>query len=270
MAKESSGIPPKTGPRVGFFDSGIGGLTILAEAMRRRPDVEALYVADDAHAPYGPKSAAFVTERARVLSKLFWDLECDLVVVACNTATAVAVDSLRQEFPGPFVGVEPYLNYIHKVRERADQGRVAVLTTALTAKTARFIELKKRLDPQDLVHAYVSEHLAAVVEEAYAAGGVTAALKARIHAELVPLENKNLSTLILGCTHYPLVQDCIEGHLKLTCVSPAQAVADRIVALLPGACAGARTLPHYFFMATTRGHWEQRTPASTALWPSPR
>jgi glutamate racemase len=166
--------------------------------------------------------------------------------------------------------VEPYLNYINKERQRADQGRVGVLTTKLTARSARFIELKNRLDPMGKVHVFVPELLADLVEEAFRAGSVTPTLKVRLHQQLEDPYKKNLSTLILGCTHYPLVQNEIEELLGPICVSPAQAVADRIVKLLPPAAPGAQALGHYYFMRTSIGTWSKRTPATTPLWPSPR
>ncbi len=261
-------LPTKKGPRVGFFDSGIGGFSILAEVMRRRPELDALYVADEAGAPYGTKSPEFVLERARDLSRLLWEQGCDIVVVACNTATAVAVDRLRQEFKGPFVGVEPYINYINKEKDRVTQGGVGVLTTVLMSKSQRFNDLKKRLDPDNKVKAFASEHLAPLVEEAFLAKGVSEDLRRRIHDEIRPLAKENLGTLILGCTHYPLAQKYLEEVLGPICVSPAGAVADRLISLLPPAAPGALPQGGYYFLSTSKKQWSWRTPEQTPLWPT--
>jgi len=110
--------------KIGLFDSGIGGYTVLQELFRLMPQADFYYISDDANAPYGPKSDEFITERTIAISDTLLQQNVDLIVVACNTATAASIDALRAHNPNfKIVGVEPYLNAYYKMPEglREDQ-----------------------------------------------------------------------------------------------------------------------------------------------------
>ncbi|MGZ3809074.1 MAG: glutamate racemase [Bacteriovorax sp.] len=137
--------------KIGVFDSGIGGFSVLNELFKAMPEASYYYVSDDANAPYGPKSDEFITERSIAITKELLAHDVELIVVACNTATAASIDLLRDKFKNlPFVGVEPYLNAYYKMPEglSADEKKMMVLTTESTGKSERFKRLKERLDPK--------------------------------------------------------------------------------------------------------------------------
>lgn len=126
---------------VGVFDSGVGGLSILARIHQLLPNESLLYVADSAHAPYGPKGDAFIIERSRHILDFFLSRQAKAVVVACNTATAAAVKILREEYSLPIIGMEPA---IKPAAEKSQSGIIGVLATEGTLVSDKFVDLKSR------------------------------------------------------------------------------------------------------------------------------
>jgi glutamate racemase len=182
--------------KIGLFDSGIGGFSILSELFKTLPQAEYYYISDDAHAPYGPKSDEFITARSIEISKQLMSLGVDLIVVACNTATAASVDALRSYFPNfIFVGVEPYLNAYYKIPETLNpvEKKMMVLTTVSTGKSERFKRLKERLDPNSEIDHYGLPNLARIIEEYYYAPTNFSELTKKINDELSFLKNMNYS-----------------------------------------------------------------------------
>jgi len=211
--------------RIGLFDSGIGGFSILRSLLETTPFADYFYVSDNAFAPYGPKSDEVITERSVVITELLLEMKVDIIVVACNTATAASIDFLRSKFPDVlFVGVEPYLNAYYKLPESK---KVAVLTTVSTGKSERFKKLKDRLDPSGEITQVPLENLAYNIEQFYAENILKNELENRIKVELSPFQGK-FTHVILGCTHYPLVKKTIEEVLKSECISPCPFVALRV------------------------------------------
>lgn len=232
MPNLSNSLPDFTSKiKIGLFDSGIGGFSVLVELFKQFPKAEYFYVADRAHAPYGPKSDAEILERARAVVKILKQENVDLIVVACNTATAVAIDDLRQENPElPFVGVEPYLNSFHKL-ENVEVKKMVVLTTISTGKSERFKRLKSKLDPEGNIAHYSLPLLASLVEKGDREG-FSAELKREVSDELQVIVGRGFNFSILGCTHYPLVATWIEELTKTETLSPCPYVAKRVVGLL--------------------------------------
>jgi glutamate racemase len=149
-----------------------------------------------------------------------------MIVVACNTATAASIDSLRAKYPELiFVGVEPYLNAYYK---ETTPSKMAVLTTESTGKSERFKRLKERLDPKGLIDNYSLKNLARMVEQFYYDPSYKGEFDRLLDIELTPLKDKNYTHAILGCTHYPLVKEKIESILKLKTLSPCPYVAQRV------------------------------------------
>lgn len=211
--------------KIGIFDSGIGGLTIYRAIKKQIPRIDAYYYSDAQFAPYGDKVDSQIIERCYYIVEKFLENGVQLIVIACNTATAVAIDILREKYPIPFVGVEPYINYLN---HHADQKiNAVVLLTETTAKSNRFAVLKKRLDPEQKIEVFPCPNLAQAIEK----GQVTDEF---LKNELAPILDKGFSTVILGCTHYPFVQELISRLLQATCVSPCEAVAKRVFSLLSG------------------------------------
>jgi glutamate racemase len=130
---------------IGVFDSGVGGLSILSRIHQLLPAEALIYVADSAHAPYGPKGDEFIVERSRRILDFFLSQKVKAVVVACNTATAAAVKMLRQEYSLPIVGMEPAIKPAVK---QTRSGVVGVLATEGTLASDKFVDLKSRFETQ--------------------------------------------------------------------------------------------------------------------------
>jgi len=251
--------------RIGIFDSGIGGFSILKEIQALMPFLEVYYYADTANAPYGPKSPDFVIERSHSIVKYLENHNVSLVVVACNTATAWAIDELRSKYSHiPFVGVEPYINILNQWPDLAKNERPALITTNLTGKSERFKALKLRLDPDSRIDHYCLPHLARIVEEDFfhemqlfqsKSGDIPFAsdLYNMVKSEVECLQGKKYKHLILGCTHYPLVKNSLEKILQLETISPCRAVAQRVESILKAryadswAALSAKARPEFSF-----------------------
>jgi glutamate racemase len=185
---------------VGVFDSGIGGLSVLRALRQELPGEDFIYVADSGHAPYGERDAAHV--RARALAITRWLIETQHIkalVVACNTATAIAIEELRQIFPQlPFIGVEPALK---PAAQRSQNHRIGVMATRGTLASAKFQSLLASLHGQGEFVLQPCDGLADAIER-----GSDAQILALCTQHLQALNAKAsapIDTLVLGCTHYP-------------------------------------------------------------------
>jgi glutamate racemase len=186
---------------IGVFDSGVGGLTVLAALRRALPGVDLHYVADSAYAPYGERSPDFIRKRSETMANALIAQGAELLVIACNTATAHAADSLRLAHPQlPIVGIEPGI----KPAVRASRsGRIGVLATAATVSSSRF-------------QALVDRHAEGATVVPVAASGVVAhiergdldspALRQLVQGYADALRAADVDTVLLGCTHYPLIR----------------------------------------------------------------
>lgn len=211
---------------IGVFDSGIGGYSVLRELFSLFPEADYFYFSDDKYAPYGPKSDEFILQRSIAITEELMAQGAEIIVVACNTATAASIDGLRAKYPQmTFVGIEPYLNAYYKITQPT---KMAVITTVSTGKSERFKKLTDRLDPGHHIDAYVCEFLAALVEDYYYERISREYLLTKMREDLRPLENQGYTHLILGCTHYPLVKKEIESMLNLEALSPCVFVARRV------------------------------------------
>lgn len=218
--------------QIGAFDSGIGGFSILKEVHRLMPALKIDYLADDAFAPYGTKTREQIIERSLFNTSHLLERGAHLILVACNSATAVAIEELRVKFPTiPFVGVEPYLNALHHPDIFPGIKRAGVITTVLTGKSEKFQNLKKKLDPDNTITHWPLANLAGLIEDLYHFG-FSDSLDQRIKSELSELKNQQLTHLILGCTHYPLIALLIEKYLEVKTISPCPYVALRVESLL--------------------------------------
>lgn len=213
-----------------MFDSGIGGLSILKTLLCQRRDLDIYYWADDAHTPYGSKSDDYVKARCHSICQSFIEMDIQLIVVACNTATAIAINDLRAHFQGvTFVGIEPYVNVVNHIPWQAEH-RAVILTTPLTGRSERFTHLKAHLDPEHKLEHFSCPELAKIVESAFWQGSEN--IKAQVHQELRPIQDRHYEYAILGCTHYPLVGRYIQEILNAEVISPCAAVARRVLSLL--------------------------------------
>jgi glutamate racemase len=214
-----------TPPSVGVFDSGIGGLSILSEIRRAAPSEHVLYVADSRHAPYGEKTSAFIQDRSEAIVKFLLESGAKAVVVACNTATAVAVDYLRTVFSAPIVAVEPPIKPAVSLTK---SGVVGVLATSQTVASERFATLTRRFGDGARLVIEACPGLAEHVEEGELSGQDTQRLVDRY---VRPLLDQNADTIVLGCTHYAFLIPAIRRAAgpDVTIVDPAPAVANELV-----------------------------------------
>ncbi|MBQ3016220.1 MAG: glutamate racemase [Clostridia bacterium] len=198
----------RLGP-IGVFDSGIGGVSVLSELIKIMPCEDYIYIADVKNAPYGDKSAEEILRCAEVNVKRLEDMKCKAVVIACNTATAVAAETLRREFKLDVFGIEPAIK--PAAMERAG-GNILVLTTALTAEQARFKELVKRYDGYMDSRFYCTSVQKMVTFIERGMGGSEEALE-YLEGVFKAYKNIRFTSCVLGCTHFPMAKKAIEKAL---------------------------------------------------------
>jgi glutamate racemase len=210
---------------IGVFDSGVGGLSVLRAIHQRLPSASLHYVADSAHAPYGEKSVDFIRERAdRIVAHLVGQ-GATVIVVACNTATAVAIDELRHHWPAcGFVGVEPGV----RPAVAASRNRhVGVMATDATLRSERFRALVAREAGNCTMHLQACSGLAAAIEQRDFDDPVLLELVQRYAGAL---READVDVVALGCTHYPFVRAAIEQSLgaDIAVIDTADAVAAQV------------------------------------------
>jgi glutamate racemase len=223
------------------FDSGIGGLTVLREVARQRPDLRLIYAADDAAFPYGRlDDAALVARVVAVIDGLVEQFDPALTVIACNTASTLALPALRERFPIPFVGTVPA---IKPACERSKTKRISVLATPGTVKRDYTQGLIREFGDGCEVTLAGSERLAGFAEAALRGESIP---DDSIAAEISPcfMDGKaRTDTIVLACTHYPLILDRLEklAPWPVDWIDPAAAIARRVSSLLAGR--GSRAAP---------------------------
>lgn len=189
---------------IGIFDSGVGGLTVLKEVVKVLPQEDTIYLGDTARVPYGTKSPETVTRYARQIASFLVSRDIKLLVVACNTASAVSLDALKEEFPIPIVGViEPGARRAAAVTR---SGKVGVIGTEGTIKSSAYAKAIKRMNPEVEVITRACPLFVPLAEEGWVDNEV-ARLTARTY--LQGLKDAGVDTLVLGCTHYPLLKGII-------------------------------------------------------------
>ncbi len=194
---------PSVAP-IGVFDSGVGGLSILSGIQQLLPAETLQYVADSAHAPYGPKGEAFIRERCERIMKFLLRLDVKAVVVACNTATAAAVAQMRDKYDLPIIGVEPALK---PAAEQSKSGVVGVLATEGTIASDKFLNLQNRFAQQAQILTRACPGLVELIEQV---DPDLNALDGMLYVHIQPLLERGADTLVLGCTHYSLIKSRIQ------------------------------------------------------------
>jgi glutamate racemase len=186
---------------IGVFDSGIGGLTVAHEILRQLPHESLIYFGDTARVPYGPKSPETVRRYSREITSYLRELEVKAIVVACNTATAHALNVLQQEFAGPVIGViEPGA----RAAVRATRsGHVGIIGTVGTVKSGAYDRAIREIDPALRTTSRACPLLVPLVEEGWTDHEATRLIASEY---LEPLIDARVDTLVLGCTHYPLLK----------------------------------------------------------------
>ena len=218
--------------RIGIFDSGVGGLSVLREIRKLLPGEACVYYADTANCPYGSKTRAFIIGRAVAITQLLLDRGCDIIVVACNTATAAAIATLRARFPVRFVGIEPA---VKPAALTSRTGTIGVLATASTLSSAKYRKMKETYGDKVAIAEGVGQGFVELVE----AGELTGPrAEAVVRASLGPLLEAGADRIALGCTHYPFLLPTLEKVAAayavpdIRVIDPAVAVARQLAKVL--------------------------------------
>ena len=214
---------------IGIFDSGIGGLTVLRAIHQLMPDEPLLYLADQAHVPYGPRHLDEVRQYAHAITGFLLEQGAKLVVVACNTASAAALRYLRQAFPDvPFVGMEPA---VKPAAEHTHSGVVGVLATPATFQGELYASVVERFGKGVRLLQHTCPGLVTQIENGEME---TAETRRILEAALLPMLAQGIDTVVLGCTHYPFVIPLIQQITGpgVRVIDPAPAVARQVQRLL--------------------------------------
>ncbi|MCB4811112.1 glutamate racemase [Methylovorus menthalis] len=233
---------------VGVFDSGVGGLSVLAHIRQALPQQSLIYAADSLHAPYGSKSQAFIVDRSIQLSDFLISRGAKALVVACNTATAAAIGELRRRYAIPIVGMEPA---VKPAAAATRSGVVGVLATSGTLLSAQFAALLESYGRQVRVETQACIGLVECIERGELQGAATRKL---LQKYIAPLLEAGADTLVLGCTHYPFLRPLIED------------IAGPDVVIIDTGAAVARQLKHRLQDANLLADGLAGRPGVTAFW----
>jgi glutamate racemase len=256
-------VTPHCDDPIGVFDSGVGGLSVLRDIRRELPHEELLYVADSGHAPYGDRSVDFVTGRSIAVAEFLIGQRAKALVIACNTATAMAVETLRGRYTLPIVAIDPA---VKPAAATTRSGVLGVLATTNTLSSIKFARLVDQYAGGATVLTQACPGLVEQIEEGDLSGPRTRAL---VEQYVRPMLARGADTIVLGCTHYPFVADLVRDVAgpDISIVDPAVAVAREVRRRL--AVAGLLTT------RTTPGgerFWTRAPPAAlrrvlASLWP---
>lgn len=214
---------------VGVFDSGVGGLTVVSEIMSQIPNEKIIYFGDTARVPYGSKSKETITRYAKQIIRFLQTQEVKAIVVACNTASAYALEEIEQEIPIPILGVvKPGAKV---AAETTKNGKIGVIGTEGTVASHIYSHYIEQLNPKATVIGKACPLLVPLVEEGLLQDPVTDEIAMRYLTQLIDID---IDTLILGCTHYPLIRATVSKIMgdKVTLVNPAYETARELKILL--------------------------------------
>jgi len=210
---------------IGLFDSGMGGLSVLRAVRQLLPQANLLYFGDNAHVPYGPRSLSQVRQFSESITRFLLAHQAQVIVVACNAASAAALKYLRQTIPAiPFVGMEPA---VKPAAEQTQTKVVGVLATPATFQGELFASVVERFAQGVTVLREVCPGLVQMIE----AGEVdTPETEARLRAWVEPMLQQRIDVLVLGCTHYPFIIPLLEkiSGPQVRVIDPAPAVARQV------------------------------------------
>jgi len=214
---------------IGIFDSGVGGLTVMREIMNLLPGESILYLGDTARVPYGIRSPETVLRYSLENADFLTSKGIKLLVIACNTSSAVGIQLLRRELNMPVVGViEPGARAAVRATRKK---RIAVIGTETTIKSGAYERAIKAIDASVEVRGVACPLFVPLVEEGWLDGDVVRLVAERY---LLPLKYGNFDTLVLGCTHYPMIKDVIADTVEATLIDSAIETAREVQKVLRG------------------------------------
>lgn len=236
---------------IGMFDSGVGGLTVAREVMRNIPNERVVYFGDTARVPYGSKSKETILHYSRQIIHFLQQQDVKAIVVACNTASAFALEDIRHEFHIPMIGVvKPGAK---AACEATRNNRIGVIGTKGTIASGLYTEFIHEIKPEAEVIGTACPLFVPLVEEGMLKDEVTVEMARRY---LSVLKKQDIDTLILGCTHYPLLRSIVHEIMgeQVTLVNPAYETACSLRELLEQEGLANQTIlaeanPHRFFVS---------------------
>ncbi len=218
---------------IGIFDSGIGGLSVFREIRKVLPEEKYVYWSDKAHCPYGEKSVEYIISRAREITDFLISKGADIIVVACNTATAAAIATLRREYSIKFIGMEPA---IKPAALSTRTGVIGVLATAGTLKADKYLIARGKYAAGVKIAEHVGQGFVELVENGKTSGEEAEAV---VRSSLKPLLDEGADRIVLGCTHYPFLMDTIRKvayelypERQIEIIDPAPAVARHLLEVM--------------------------------------
>ncbi|RAR44609.1 glutamate racemase [Paenibacillus sp. MDMC362] len=216
--------------RIAFFDSGLGGLTVLSEAMKELPQEDFLFYADTLHVPYGTKAKEDVKSYIHHAMETIMKEEVKAIVVACNTATSMAISDLRKAYPIPVIGMEPAVKPAVEI-SRSSGKRILVLATPLTIKESKYRDLVRRVDSMHIVD---SLPLPELVEHCEALNFDQKVMKDYFTKQFESFDMNEYGTIVLGCTHYPfykrILSDLLPDHIRM--IDGSKGTVNRLIQIL--------------------------------------
>lgn len=232
---------------IGLFDSGIGGLTLMRHLIDEMPEESIIYLADNARMPYGDRSVEELIEISLENGRYLEEMGCKMVVVACNTSSSVALKALSSELSIPVIGV---VEMAAKVASKESKtGHIGVIGTSRTVQSGSYEREIKRWRPDALVTSSACPNIVPIVEK-----NVNGAQIADIAPHILPLITHTIDTLILGCTHFPLIRSQIETLLgeKINIIDSSKTtisqIKDRLIRM--GMKAPKHSVGNYRFFTT--------------------
>ena len=206
---------------------------MFREIHKVLPNQSYIYYSDNAHCPYGEKGREYIIDRAREITQFLLEKGCEIIVVACNTATAAAITTLRDEFPVKFIGMEPA---IKPAAQSTHSGVVGVLATAGTLKASKYLDTREKWAQNVKIVEHIGQGFVELVETGNTCSPIA---EQTVSTSLLPLLDAGADTIVLGCTHYPFLIDTINKIAKenfpqreITVIDPAPAVAKHLLEVM--------------------------------------
>lgn len=209
----------------GIFDSGSGGLSVFREIYRLLPDEEYLFFSDNSNCPYGNKPVSFIQNRCQTITDFLLDKGADIIVVACNTATAAAINVLRERYKIKFIAMEPA---VKPAAMSSVTGVIGIMATAGTLHGSKYLTTKGRFEKDVMIVESVGEGWVELVENGLIEGPE---VEKAVSASLQPLLKAGADSIVLGCTHYPFLAESIKkiAGTGVRVIDPAPAVARHLI-----------------------------------------
>lgn len=211
---------------IGIFDSGVGGLTIVKEIFKYLPDYQIIYFGDTARLPYGTKGAAFVKKYSEKITEWLLKKKSKIIIIACNTSSAWASDSLKKKFKTTPV-FEMISPAVAEALITTKNKKIGIIGTPGTVKSGAYQNKLSKADPNLQIFSQACPLFVPLVEEGLLDDEITVKI---IKKYLDPLKDKGIDTLILGCTHYPLLKTVIENTIDfgIKVINPAESLAKEV------------------------------------------